>query len=512
MTATPVGTATEAAPRTIEQPDTLPADIAAAAGFLAPTWPLADFIAVNPLAGLQDRAFAEAITDAADLLGARTTPDETWLRAAWQHGRITDDDLRAALGRRVPGALQQRPVTLGEHTHEPAGLLLAELHQGIQAPPPRRRARTASEILDPAAAGLLNTHAAQWCAAYLDEGQSAWAMPGRERGFYHAWRRLAPHDLLLPRPVRARLRHLPDHPEQAIADALAALGVPRHARIRYLQAHLAALPGFAAHVRWHGERPDGRIDLSAYLAMRLSTEAAALTDVTDPPGASWAAASRAEEAPPARPSAVHRAQHLLDALGISDADPAQRAALAGLLTRLPLEQRALVWLDAYEGRYRDELVRTLAADRHPEPATTPLAQVVCCIDPRSEGLRRHLEALGSYQTLGFAGFFAVAMHHRDLAGGAARLTQLLAVFTQHGERSLGKCLEVRIGQLARSAVEELDHLVVPARLLVAEHLGQLVVAAEFHQGDEGEEVDGEVGVGVEFAEPARELPGDPFLG
>ena len=43
---------------------------------------------------------------------------------------------------------------------------------------------------------------------------------------------------------------------------------------------------------------------------------------------------------------------------------------------------------------------------------------MCCIDTRSEGLRRVFETLGSYETFGFAGFFAVAIRFQDLAGGA----------------------------------------------------------------------------------------------
>lgn len=410
----------DAVPDVVTRAEAVRAEIADAAAFLASTWPLADFIAVNPLFGLLDRPFTEAATHAGDLLGARATPDETWLRAAWQRGRIADDDLRAALTRRHPAVLRRSPLTLGDRVHDPVDLLLADLHRGIACPPPHRRARTAAEALAPDVAGLLDTHTIQWCSAFLDEGQATWRMPGRDRGFYPAWRALAGHDTTLPRPVRERLRHLPERAEDAILEALAALGVPDDRRTHYLQAHLTRLPGFAAHVRWRGEQADEGIDLVDYLALRLSAEAAVLAG-THSHGTAWALArTDRSEFGQATVDPLGRAQHLLAALEITGTDAAQRNALAELLDELPVHQRALVWLDAYEEHYRSRLLRLLDRPLPEQPDARPQAQVVCCIDPRSEGLRRHLETLGNYRTLGFAGFFAVAMRYRDLAGGTAR--------------------------------------------------------------------------------------------
>ncbi len=297
----------------------------------------------------------------------------------------------------------------------------------------------------------VNEHMIKWTTAFLDEGLAGWAMPCREEGFYRAWRELTGCDrsgpLLGMRDFARRVRDLPESPEEVIVSSLRRLGVAEERRIEYLSRHLAQLPGWAGFIRWRGDNPAYHaqrlhpIDPVQYAAVRLFYEAevahavcrrewgidGTVHDVT----AYWENrrddyAARVSGAPPAQDAAAcavgrdawrlfHLAQCLewspfeVQDLAVSDA-----RQLLEWLDAFPSDRHGPVWLEAYEDAYREQLLRQLAARRgHDEaPDPRPLAQLVCCIDVRSESFRRHVEARGPYETFGFAGFFGIPISHR----------------------------------------------------------------------------------------------------
>jgi uncharacterized protein YbcC (UPF0753/DUF2309 family) len=80
------------------------------------------------------------------------------------------------------------------------------------------------------------------------------------------------------------------------------------------------------------------------------------------------------------------------------------------LDAFPESDHGPVWLKAFEAGYEQRLLEKLRPNQSNalQPATVrPQAQAVFCIDVRSESFRRHLEAVGDYNTFGFAGFFIV---------------------------------------------------------------------------------------------------------
>ncbi|MDP3559481.1 MAG: Na-translocating system protein MpsB, partial [Legionellaceae bacterium] len=73
-----------------------------------------------------------------------------------------------------------------------------------------------------------------------------------------------------------------------------------------------------------------------------------------------------------------------------------------------------------EERYKSRLIPTLLAEASAMDTVSQKAvdaQLVFCIDVRSEPFRHHLESLGHYETLGFAGFFGLPIRLHDYNSG-----------------------------------------------------------------------------------------------
>ena len=328
---------------------TIEARIDEAAKTVGSVWPIHSFVTANPLSGFEDLPFGEAVTQAADLLGGRGYPSRETFRAALEDGQIDPEHLRDALDAR---GFDGDPETL-----------LERLDTGVEPEP----AGAADERVD----HVLT----KWLAAFLDEGSAKWAMPDRDAGFYKSFRAVAEHDGDIP--DAGVVASLPEAPAAAIEAVLDAH--PEQQWIPIFEEQLAALPGWTGFIKqradadrdWQSACPMTLVD---YLAVRLSLLDAFGVDIETDTG-------------PATP----------------DDDPADELAEA--------------FLSAWEASYRAAVVDHVAdesralAERETAETERPDAQLVFCIDTRSEVFRRHLEATGAYETHGYAGFFGVPMEY-----------------------------------------------------------------------------------------------------
>ena len=412
----------------------LVADASTAGSIAAPYWPLTAFVAVNPLGGLSDLRFGDATSAARGWFGARTHLPLEAYRAEHARGTVTDADLDRAILRHDPSLGGRRPLELGDIGVDPVHLVRWDLvHGPVAAPlPPKRGTGTVADALDEIMTG--------WCAAFVDDAHTPWQMPNREQGFYRSWlaaagvdRRLA---AVIGREARARIATLPDDPAELIALVLHTRDVSDDDRIAAMRTWILRTPGWAGFARWCDQwAPEDRagvrlrvLDLAAVRAAMdyLAPEQLDLT------GATFDAAPE---------SAAVLLDRRVDAV-VTEFGGDQRGAVADLLGSIDDDDRAAIWLAAHEWNYRDRLLARLAGPtRFLEPGSRgtagsddgarPEAQLVFCIDVRSEGFRRHLEALGAYETYGFAGFFGVPVRWRPLGSPVAQARCPVLVSPRH---------------------------------------------------------------------------------
>lgn len=319
------------------------------------------------------------------------------------------------------------------------------------------------------------------CLDFFDEGQSVWQAPGRERGFYRAWKEVARRNLrlLMHGPDVPRLLASDEEPEAVIAHALMQLAVPEDAWQAYILHELTHLHGWAGFIRFRSQAKHYHwadrypADLTDFLAVRMVTGLALLQELVRRdrcPGDAGAIRQFVEGAPfesylrlefyggtilpgwaqraevalgrgrrggyrdmvlkyvedKGRHEAVRQARLLRNlARRVGSTAEAGLAALSpGDLARL-IEvlrgwerQEGYAWLRAMEAHYIDELIRKVRIPETIEGERRPFAQAFFCIDVRSERLRRHLEALGDYKTFGIAGFFGVPIGFLEYGNGS----------------------------------------------------------------------------------------------
>ena len=321
-----------------------------ASEYIGSTWPLYSFVTSNPLSGYESSPFPEAVKQANKLLGASVYPKASIYRKAFENGEIELSELKELL---LQNGYEDSPENY---------LRLMESQEGYVA-------KNQQQALD----RLM----VKWLSAFLDEGQAEWEMPFKSLGFYKAWRKLAPYDSNLG---SVTISDIPENSKELMTKLLS--GLPDNEVQEIFIYHLAALPGWTGYIKhrktnhpqWQEKYP---IDLEQYLAVRL-----------------WAA------------------KHLEIDFLIDNEDK------ASLSTKNQIDELQYLWLKAWEKSWQSELVGMLreAPDESKSnnlKYSVPDAQMVFCIDTRSELIRRHVESAGNYETFGYAGFFGIAMDYEN---------------------------------------------------------------------------------------------------
>lgn len=224
---------------------------------------------------------------------------------------------------------------------------------------------------------VVNREMIKWLSSFLDTGQASIHAPNRDKGFYAYFCCLSPYDKYLHQgrfDSKTYLKSLPQSPQEAILFCLKSFQIPFDSYVDFLEQNLVYLPGWSGYVKWlslwdhtHAFTNHYPIDLTAYMAVRLI-----ITYLL------WPQISLEKISLLAQPKMLHQ-------------------------------------LKQHERVYANNLLKAISENLHHDFLEKPKAnvQMVFCIDVRSEPFRRQLESLGSYETIGFAGFFGLPVRIYD---------------------------------------------------------------------------------------------------
>ncbi|MGC9197940.1 MAG: YbcC family protein [Acidobacteriaceae bacterium] len=363
-----------------------------ACGRIAPTWPLDQFIAVNPYWGFRGESVRQVAQSLESYSGSHMVMPRSYYRERWNARSLRPEHIEEAL-RRCGARLSLKEVR-------------EELEREAPSAPRIPLMTTIADSTRDLLHGMslddfVKHNISQHCASYFDHSQSSWDTQ-HKKNLFHSWLRHASADrspwlLMGLHDVRSHARSLPSEPLAMIEVGLQRLPVPKEGWADYLTALLMNMNGWAswcAFERWQAalaEREDDHI--VQLLAIRLAWEHYAFL-------------------------------HLL-----GSKEPTAWTMGWERLRAWRQEGRAeasVDWIfqEALEIAYQSDLCAALRSNfptAAAEDASAPQVQAVFCIDVRSEVFRRALEQCSSsIQTLGFAGFFGLPICYTPLGTSAER--------------------------------------------------------------------------------------------
>lgn len=274
-------------------------------------YPLTNFIASNPVKGLEKYPFDMAAIIAKEFLGAKF---------------FTDDDNDFVAEKPQPG------------------LSFRIYHRAID-----------DEV---------NAVLIKYLSLFCDQGQAK--IQYKASNFFKTFRLLAIHDGdLRSKLTETIIANASDDLLFSIEKSLIDLKIDSEFWQDYFRSSLAKLPGWTAYINYYESNQGQEISITQYLAVRFLVERILICQ-------------------------KHDSQLSYKYIYIND------------------YSHKVTNLERRESEFRSKLIEDIKSNLSSKPvkATTD-AQLVFCIDVRSEPFRKRIEESGSYETLGFAGFFGV---------------------------------------------------------------------------------------------------------
>ena len=138
--------------------------------------------------------------------------------------------------------------------------------------------------------------------------------------------------------------------------------------------------------------------------------------------------------------------------------------------KIPVERFGYWGVLAMEKNYRDTFLSILSTPRTKTSSSLSFAPDVCpvraqllfCIDVRSEGIRRHLERMGGYETAGLAGFFGIPIRFKGFGADHVQVLSPAILSPRHLLAEIHRPYEVGAVRLffrGRRWLRWLSHLV-----------------------------------------------------
>lgn len=336
-----------------------------AAQILPIIWPLKAAIAINPLWGLIDKPFEEALNHMRNYLPIKGRLGYDEYVTLYRSGKISITALKKAL-------LEKKMLLNDEHEDAISNLLTISHSSEIDSLTGNDKVSLPKYISDDF---LL------FISRYFDETQLKVCAGNAKCSLWEEWKQ---QKLLYDAKKNAFVNRLPLDPIKALELVLNKMKVHKEDLTILFKLIFAQLMGWHGLIKWIESRKTNP----------LIKERANLIEVL----LIWCCYLYIEEI---------KIDEIL-------------CCYTKEKSRMGNDQEMLfLWQRALELTY-EEMLLDKVSDKH-STKSAALAQFVFCIDVRSEPIRRHLESVNAYETFGYAGFFGSIFSLAESATGACIL-------------------------------------------------------------------------------------------